>query len=311
MNNPFVSIIIPTYNRAHLIGETLDSVLAQTYQNWECIIVDDGSTDDSEFVINEFIKKDKRFRYFRRPIDIVKGASSCRNYGLQKAIGDFIVFLDSDDLLTVECLSGRITSITKNKNNYFWVFPMMIENGNFKKSVQIPNCNDYLIEFLSCRIHWGIMCTIWDADFLKSIKGFNPLYPRLNDPEIHIRAFLFSNSNFVVFNDYLSDSIYKEAPIKDRNAYAKNYFNALLLFIPDVTKQLVEWNKKIYIVFLKNYLNHYCKDFKQNTKWKDMIYLLGVFYKCRVISLADYCNRIIFFWVFKIERTKFDFLKKK
>ena len=55
---PLVSIIIPTYNRAHLISETLDSILAQTYINWECIIVDDGSTDATGKVINEYIKRD-------------------------------------------------------------------------------------------------------------------------------------------------------------------------------------------------------------------------------------------------------------
>ena len=66
-NNPLVSIIIPTYNRAHLIGETLDSVLAQTYQNWECIIVDDGSSDNTDDVVNDYVKKDPRFKYYYRP----------------------------------------------------------------------------------------------------------------------------------------------------------------------------------------------------------------------------------------------------
>lgn len=64
---PLVSIIIPTYNRAHLIGETLDSVLAQTYINWECIIVDDRSTDDTKEVIDSYLYGDVRFSYFKRP----------------------------------------------------------------------------------------------------------------------------------------------------------------------------------------------------------------------------------------------------
>ena len=65
--NPLVSIIIPTYNRAHLIKETLDSVLTQTYTNWECIIVDDGNSDNTEEVINSYIAKDQRFKYCHRP----------------------------------------------------------------------------------------------------------------------------------------------------------------------------------------------------------------------------------------------------
>ena len=62
IENNLVSIIIPTYNRAHLIGETLDSISAQTFRNWECIIVDDGSTDDTATLIANYIKKDIRFQ---------------------------------------------------------------------------------------------------------------------------------------------------------------------------------------------------------------------------------------------------------
>ncbi len=65
MNNPLVSIIIPTYNRAHLIHETLDSVLAQTYTNWECIVVDDGSSDNTEEVLESYINKDFRFQDYQ------------------------------------------------------------------------------------------------------------------------------------------------------------------------------------------------------------------------------------------------------
>ena len=64
MRKPLVSIIIPTFNRAHLIGETLNSVLAQTYPYWECIIIDDGSTDNSKKIIGEYVKKDFRFHYY-------------------------------------------------------------------------------------------------------------------------------------------------------------------------------------------------------------------------------------------------------
>ena len=59
-NKPLVSIIIPTYNRANLIGETVESILAQTYQNWECIVVDDGSNDNTDVLLAEYVKKDKR-----------------------------------------------------------------------------------------------------------------------------------------------------------------------------------------------------------------------------------------------------------
>ena len=62
--NPIVTVIIPTYNRGYIIGETLDSVLNQTYENWECIIVDDGGNDNTDEVIERYIQKSNRFKYF-------------------------------------------------------------------------------------------------------------------------------------------------------------------------------------------------------------------------------------------------------
>ncbi|SKB76358.1 Glycosyltransferase involved in cell wall bisynthesis [Salegentibacter salinarum] len=101
---PLVSIIIPTYNRAHLIGETLDSVIAQTYKNWECIVVDDHSTDNTSQVGLEYTIKDERITFVKRPKGSLKGAASCRNIGLKNAKGDFVQFLDSDDLLAPDKL---------------------------------------------------------------------------------------------------------------------------------------------------------------------------------------------------------------
>ena len=81
--SPLVSIIIPSYNRAKLLEETLDSILAQTWKNWECIVVDDGSTDSTEELLKMKYLNDKRFTWYRRPQDVPKGANACRNYGFQ------------------------------------------------------------------------------------------------------------------------------------------------------------------------------------------------------------------------------------
>jgi len=107
-DTPLVSIIIPTYNRAHLIGETLDSVLAQTYQNWECIVVDDGSTDKTKGIVQQYSKKDARFQYFLRPPNKPKGANACRNYGFEKSKGEYIQWFDSDDLMRPEKLEIKV-----------------------------------------------------------------------------------------------------------------------------------------------------------------------------------------------------------
>lgn len=107
-DTPLVSVIIPTYNRAHLFGETIDSVLAQTYQNWECIVVDDGSTDNTKTIVAEYSKNDSRFQYFSRPNNKKKGANACRNYGLEKSKGDYIQWFDSDDLMHPKKLEIKI-----------------------------------------------------------------------------------------------------------------------------------------------------------------------------------------------------------
>lgn len=93
LSSPKVSVIIPTYNRAHLIGDSIHSVLTQTYTNLEIIVVDDGSTDNTEEVIAVIL--DPRLRYIRQPN---RGRSNARNHALSLATGKYITFLDSDDL---------------------------------------------------------------------------------------------------------------------------------------------------------------------------------------------------------------------
>ena len=113
---PLVSIIIPTYNRAHLIGETLDSVLTQTYSNWECIIVDDGSTDDTAAVMATYLKKDARFQYHHRPSNRLRGGNAARNYGFEISKGEYINFFDSDDLMVFSKLEEQLNIINTTKS---------------------------------------------------------------------------------------------------------------------------------------------------------------------------------------------------
>ena len=106
MEYPLVSIIIPTYNRADLILETLQSVQNQTYTNWECIIVDDGSKDRTEEVVRDFIKTDSRYQYYKRPEYHKQGGNGARNFGFSLAKGDYINWFDSDDIMIDNHLSN-------------------------------------------------------------------------------------------------------------------------------------------------------------------------------------------------------------
>src|SRR4051812_13487686 len=99
MSNPspsLISVIVPCYNSARFLKETLNSLLAQTYQNWECIVVDNGSTDDTKKIAGEFEKKDPRFTCMVQP---TRGVSAARNFGIAHSKGKYILPLDSDDLI--------------------------------------------------------------------------------------------------------------------------------------------------------------------------------------------------------------------
>ena len=106
-----VSIVIPNYNRADLIRETLDSILSQSYSNWECIVVDDGSTDNSEEIIKEYLTQDDRFSLYKRPKDYPKGANACRNIGLSKTNGEYVIFFDSDDLMFENHIEVKVKAL--------------------------------------------------------------------------------------------------------------------------------------------------------------------------------------------------------
>lgn len=93
-SNPLISIIVPCYNQSKYLDEALQSVLDQSYENWECIIVNDGSPDNTGEIAENWCGKDKRFKYLYKDNG---GLSSARNYGIENSLGEFILPLDADD----------------------------------------------------------------------------------------------------------------------------------------------------------------------------------------------------------------------
>jgi len=113
-SSPLVSIIIPCYNQAKFLQETLQSVNHQTYSNWECIIINDGSPDNTEEIALEWCYKDVRFKYFKKENG---GLSSARNFGILHARGDLILPLDADDKISKNYLSISVEVISKNQGS--------------------------------------------------------------------------------------------------------------------------------------------------------------------------------------------------
>jgi glycosyltransferase involved in cell wall biosynthesis len=112
-----VSIIIPVFNRENFLPETLDSILGQTYKNWECIIVDDRSLDTSLIIAKGYANLDPRFKVYRRPWYKKKGANTCRNYGFKLSNGEFIQWFDSDDIMYPSMIEEKIDKIIFEKSD--------------------------------------------------------------------------------------------------------------------------------------------------------------------------------------------------
>ena len=113
-----ISIIMATWNRAHLISETLESISSQTYLNWECLIIDDGSKDDTARVVKQFTSSDSRFTYLRRTEKYKKGLPGCRNQGLDLANGEFVIFFDDDDIIHPENLQTCLDLLKDGKFSF-------------------------------------------------------------------------------------------------------------------------------------------------------------------------------------------------
>lgn len=143
MKNDLVSIITPLYNKEHYIAETIRSVQAQTYTEWEMIIVDDCSTDQSARIVEEFCKDDSRIRYYKNLSN--SGAAESRNRALELAEGRYIAFLDADDLWAREKLQKQISYMKKNECAFSYTACGVVdEKGNEAGKVRyIPEKVDY------------------------------------------------------------------------------------------------------------------------------------------------------------------------
>ena len=107
MRQEKVSIVLPTYNRAHMLGKTLESILMQTYDSFELILVDDGSTDDTRQLVKSY--KDRRIRYYNPGMN--QGVAAARNYGMEQAVCDYIAFADSDDIWHLDKLEKQMNAL--------------------------------------------------------------------------------------------------------------------------------------------------------------------------------------------------------
>ena len=188
---PKVSVIIPTYNRASLLQEAIDSVLNQTYTNWEVIIVDDASEDNTEKVVKAI--SDSRVHYIRHSQN--KGGADARNTGIDNSQGDYVAFLDSDDIWEPTKLETQLDQIFRaNDPSKVVCYTKIKAINQNSKSVFFPlrekKENESVAEYLFFgKVGEGVMFTssLMMAKSLISKTKFRPNLKKHHDLDLVIR----------------------------------------------------------------------------------------------------------------------------
>ena len=223
-----ISVIIPCYNQAQYMDECLQSVLDQTFTDWECIIVNDGSPDNTEEIAKRWIEKDNRFIYLAKKKG---GVSSARNAGLEIAKGEWIQFLDCDDLIVKEKFQISSDSFANYDfvlSNYFY-FSKKSKNIGYK-------------DFHERQINYNFLVEEWDHQFIIPIHC--PIFRRKKMNK-NFNTFLKAKEDWIFWLDFFKNNPevkYIEEPL----AYYRNNANSVTKDDDLMTKQDVIAHLYIY-----------------------------------------------------------------
>lgn len=197
--NPKISIIVPCYNQAHFLDECLQSVLEQTYQDWECIIVNDGSPDNTEDIAKKWLEKDSRFQYLYKNNG---GLSSARNAGIKTATGEWLLFLDCDDVIENKKLEAHSKFFNKNIDiiisgyRYFESSEGVSKKRIFGRNNFLPevylNFDDTvdIKQLFKIKNPFVISAPVYHKNIFKTIGLFDERLKSLEDWEFNLRCVL-------------------------------------------------------------------------------------------------------------------------
>lgn len=188
---PEVSVVLPTYNRSDTLKRTIDSVLRQTFNNFELIVVDDGSTDNTKDIVLSY--NDKRITYIQH--DNNKGGSAARNTGIETSSGEFIAFIDSDDEWQPEKLSKQLSHLKSRSNEWIATYcRIYIDNSPMKdfllndKNKVKEGGKELIADILTLKLQLGGASTLLvRKEAIKEINGFDTDFQRHQDWEFCIR----------------------------------------------------------------------------------------------------------------------------
>lgn len=254
-----VSIIIPTYNRAHLIGETLDSILAQTYLNWECIVVDDGSTDNTCQILQNYCENDSRIVYYIRPSNHLPGGNGARNYGLSLAKGNYVIFFDSDDLMTLNHIQTKIKTITKFNLDYVVAKTKFLyddDDNSLERYYKFTQFNISAHNYITQNINWLTYDALIKSSLAKQIS-FNEHLQSGQEYNYFSKLVLKSvNAQFI--SEYLTlrrkHSASKQADLKsNKKLKRRSSFVSTWVTYQEIYQDLSRETKKIILFKIIDY----------------------------------------------------------
>ncbi|MFD2828753.1 glycosyltransferase family 2 protein [Leeuwenhoekiella polynyae] len=286
-----ISVIVPCYNQAEFLEECLTSVLNQTYSNWECIIINDGSADLTEEVAKKWTKNDKRFKYIYQEN---KGLSSARNTGLAQAKGEYIQFLDSDDFLDQEKFLKSIKEFSKPQVDI--VISDFILFNEATNSLENPYCvlGEHQFNLDSILFEWGekfsipIHCALIKSKVLIGYSFPTELKAR---EDWSLWVFLYKSCIVTIFiNEPLA--YYRQHDM----SLTKNFRLMSLEKIKaiGIVEQLISKEKSLKLY--KNHIQEISKEYTvlQNRYFgvlNSRTYRLACFFKNNLISLRKILNR--------------------
>ncbi len=186
---PLISVVIPTYNQADYLRQALDSLLAQSYSNWEAVVVNDGSKDHTLEVMNEYASRDARIKPNSKPNG---GITSALNYGLERAVGEYFCWLSSDDLFYPEKIEAQVKAFTELDESFALVygsFDLLIQE---EQRIDIQPFAEPVVagaEFPEAlKFDFIDGCTIMiRMDVMREVGGFNPYFRHSKDMELWVR----------------------------------------------------------------------------------------------------------------------------
>lgn len=218
---PLVSVIIPVFNAEDFIKETLLSVVNQSYQNWECICIDDGSTDNTLSVAREVAVTDKRISVVVRPKVLPKGGNTCRNYGFKLSRGEFVQWFDSDDLMDSAMLDKKVKALQDINNlNYVICHQIYFEDhiNNIIPLEQKLRTDNIFIDYLKYKTKFLTSGPFFRRSFIEGKPLFDESLKRHQEFEYYFRL-LLDDPRYAVIDDIL---IYKRKHPQQLGTLANN-----------------------------------------------------------------------------------------